>query len=90
LEVPVGLTPIGSNTIEVLRLDKHEARLTHLKWIREIREYFVYLMNRNDPEAQAWAERFYQVLTEAVHSDKPYSAMVADYLAANPLPDRPA
>jgi uncharacterized protein (TIGR02646 family) len=90
LEVPVGLTPLGSNTIEVLRLDKHEARLTHLKRIRETREYFNYLMNIDDPEAQAWAERFHQELMEAVRPDKPYSAMVADYLEANPLPDRPA
>lgn len=87
LEIPVGLTPLGSSTIEVLRLDKHEARLTYLKRIREIREYFIYLMNSDDPEAQAWADRFYQELAEAVNADKPYSAMVADYLAANPLPN---
>jgi uncharacterized protein (TIGR02646 family) len=89
MEVPVGLTPLGSKTIEVLRLDKHEARRRHLSRVRWSLEIFIHLMNSDDPKDLEWAERFRQELMDAVQPEKEYSAMVADYLAANPLPDRP-
>jgi hypothetical protein len=92
MEVPVGLTPLGRKTIEVLGLDSpaHEMRLTHLARIREAREISIGLMGSIDPTARHHAERFREFVEEAVRPEEPYSAMVAAYLAANPLPDRPA
>jgi hypothetical protein len=92
MEVPVGITPLGRKTIEVLGLDSlaHGPRLTHLAKIREARTVWIDLMASIDPTARQHAERFRDFVEEAVRPEKPYSAMVADYLRVNPLPDRPA
>ena len=92
MEVPVGLTPLGRKTIEVLGLDSpaHELRLSHLADIREALEMSVNLMGSVDPIAHQYAERWRNFVEEAVRPEKPYSAMVAAYLVSNPLPDRPA
>lgn len=90
MEVPVGITPLGRKTIEVLGLDSlaHEPRLTHLAKIREARTIWIDLMDSIDPTARQHAERFRDFVEEAARPEKPYSAMVTDYLRANPLPDR--
>ena len=91
-EVPVGLTPLGSKTIEVLGLDSqaHEPRLTHLRRIQREREMYIDLMGSDDPAARSCAERLREFVEEAVRPEMPYSAMVSAYLEAHPLPDRPA
>jgi hypothetical protein len=91
-EVPVGITPLGSKTIEVLGLDslKHGPRLTHLAKIREARNLAIDLMGSTDPKARHHAALVRTFVEEAVQPEKPYSAMVIDYLRANPLPDLPA
>jgi uncharacterized protein (TIGR02646 family) len=92
MEVPVGVTPLGRKTIEVLGLDSpaHEPRLTHLAKIRQAREMSIDLMGSVDPTARLHAERLRGFVEEAVRPEKAYSAMVACYLEANPLPNRPA
>ena len=92
MEVPVGRTALGSKTIEVLGLDSpaHEQRLTHLDTIRKAREMAIRLMGIAHPAAQEYAELARRFVEEAVRPEKPYSAMAAAYLEANPLPDRPA
>jgi hypothetical protein len=92
MEIPVGLTELGRKTIEVLRLDSpaHQERLAYLNRIRDACEIYIKLIGSADPIAREYAERAFQKLLEAVRPEKPYSAMVADYLAANPLPDHPA
>jgi uncharacterized protein (TIGR02646 family) len=92
LEVPVGLTALGRKTIEVLGLDseEHEPRRTHLKEIELARKMCIGLMSSVDSVARQWAERSRKFVEEAVRPEKPYSAMVAAYMEANPLPDRSA
>ncbi len=92
MEVPVGLTPLGLKTIEVLGLDSpaHELRLTHLADIRQAQEMSITLMGSVDPVARQWAVLWREFIEAAVRPEKPYSAMVATYLKANPLPDPPA
>jgi uncharacterized protein (TIGR02646 family) len=90
MEVPVAITPVGRKTIEVLGLDSpaHEPRLKHLAEIRQAREMSINLMGIDHPYARQCAELLRGRIEEAVRPGKPYSAMVADYLSANPLPDR--
>ena len=89
-DTPVGLTELGSKTIEVLRLDiEDESRRTHLREIEKKRESSVNLMSADHPVARHYAEVFRRDVEEAVRPDKQYSAMVAAYLEAYPLPDRP-
>ena len=92
MEVPVGLTPLGRRTIEVLGLDSpaHEPRLSHLAEIRQARETSINLMGSVDPIARQYAVRWRNFVEESVRPEKPYSAMVAAYLVANPLPNLPA
>lgn len=91
MEVPVGITPLGRKTIEVLGLDSpaHEPRLTHLAEIRRKREWSINLMGSVDPYARQYAELLRGLVEQAVRPEEPFSAMVADYLRSNPLPDRP-
>ena len=91
LDEPVGLTPLGRKTIEVLRLNSkaHEARLTHLKMVRQAREWSIGLMNSVDPKARQYSLHLRGVIEDAVRPEQPYSAMVAAFLEANPLPDPP-
>jgi uncharacterized protein (TIGR02646 family) len=90
-EVPVGLTPLGDKTIEVLGLDSqaHEPRLTHLREIQRKREMYIDLMGIDHPAVRRCAELLRQSVEQAVQPEMPYSAMVAVYLEAHPLPDRP-
>jgi hypothetical protein len=91
-EVPVGLTPLGRKTIEVLRLDSpaHELRLSRLAEIRKARDIFINLMGSVDPVARQLAETCRGFVEQAVRPEMPYSAMVVAYLQTNPLPDAPA
>jgi hypothetical protein len=68
---------------------KHGPRLTHLAKIREARNLAIDLMGSTDPKARHYAARFRTFVEEAVQPEKPYSAMVIEYLRANPLPDLP-
>ena len=92
MEVPVGLTPLGRKTIEVLGLDspKHEPRLTHLREIERDRELSIELAGNVNPKLRQHADRFRRIVEDAVRPEQPYSAMVSAYLEANPLPDRSA
>jgi uncharacterized protein (TIGR02646 family) len=92
MEVPVGKTALGRKTIEVLGLDSpaHEMRLTHLAHLQCAREMYINLMGSSDPIARHYAELCRKFVEVAVRPDKSYSAMIAVYLEANPLPDRPA
>lgn len=87
---PVGITPLGRKTIEVLKLDspKHGFRLARLDAIRRAREMYTYLVGKDDPMALHFVEGLRTFVEEAVRPDMPYSAMVAVYLQANPLPQR--
>jgi hypothetical protein len=91
-EVPVGLTPLGRKTIEVLGLDspKHELRRDYLEDIKRRRELSIRLMRSADPLFRNYAEIERKFVEEAVRPEKPFSAMTAAYLEANPLPALPA
>jgi hypothetical protein len=86
---PVGLTPLGRKTIKVLGLDspKHGLRRDYLEDIKKRRELSIHLMRSPDPIYRNYAEHARKFVEEAVLPDKPYSAMVAAFLEANPLPD---
>ena len=88
-ENPVGLTPLGRKTIEVLDLASpaHGPRLTHLDMIRKARERYIKLMDSVDPVDCQEAEYLRKTVDDAVRPEKPYSAMIAAYLRANPLPE---
>ena len=47
-------------------------------------------MGSVDPRARDHAERLRRFVEEAMRPEKPYSAMIADYLEANPLRILPA
>jgi hypothetical protein len=51
---------------------------------------YIDLMGSDDPAAQRCAERLREFVEQAVRPEMPYSAMVAAYLEAHPLPDRPS
>lgn len=87
-EVPVGVTPLGRKTIEVLGLDSpaHELRLSRLAEIRKARDISINLTGSDDPIARQWAESFRRFVEQAVGPEMPYSAMAAAFLKANPLP----
>jgi len=88
-DVPVGRTALGRRTIEVLGLDstQHGDRRKFLADIRKDRQDYMKFMNSPDPSAREFAQTKRRSLEEAILPDKPYSAMVAIFLAANPLPD---
>jgi uncharacterized protein (TIGR02646 family) len=88
-ETPEGRTELGKKTIEVLFLDTEmydEPRRTHLKEIENKREWSIRMMGSIDPDSRNYAQILRRDVEEAVLPDKPYSAMVAAYLAVNPLP----
>jgi hypothetical protein len=91
-DVPVGITDLGIETIKVLGLDspKHSFRRKRLAKIRELRKEFFELRDSDDPRAREEAERKRQKMEDAVLPGALYSAMVAAYLKANPLPARAA
>ncbi|MCU1329123.1 MAG: hypothetical protein JWN34_4493 [Bryobacterales bacterium] len=88
-EEPVGQTDPGRETIKVLGLGSklHESRLTHLKRVRDARAWSIKLMESSDARAREFALKSMQFVEDAAKPDQPYSAMVADYLAANPWPE---
>jgi uncharacterized protein (TIGR02646 family) len=89
---PFGLTPLGRKTVKVLGLDspKHGLRHDHLEKIKKARELSIDLVVSVEPKLRQHAEHFRDFVEEAVRPEKPYSAMVAAFLEANPLPDRSA
>lgn len=91
-EKPVGLTPLGRKTIELLGLksEAHEPRRTHLNVIRRSRQWSIDLMGSDDPKARQIGEEFRKLVEDAVRPEMPYSVMITAFLEANPLPDRPA
>jgi len=88
-DVPKRLSPLGQKTIEVLGLDstKHTQRRKFLATIRADRKLYMDLMNSPDPIARQYAQAKRRSLEEANLPDKPYSSMMASFLASNPLPD---
>lgn len=86
---PEGRTPLGRKTIEVLGLDspKHGLRSRHLAKIGVEHAVCVLYSVSTDLEKRHSAETSRKFIEEAVFPDKPYSAMVAAYLEANPLPE---
>lgn len=91
-DVPVGITDVGKLTIKVLGLDcpKHSFRRKHLAKIREHRKVFTDLINSDDPRAREEAERRRRKVEDAELPGAQYSAMIAAYLKADPLPPRAA
>ena len=84
-------SPLGRKTIEVLNLDSPlHKRSRHLAKIRAEHAVCVLGNDSTDPEKRHNAAIARQFVEEAVRPEKPYSAMVAAYLEANPLPDSPA
>jgi uncharacterized protein (TIGR02646 family) len=82
---------LGAKTIEVLGLDspKHKGRTRRLHKLEL--EHAAYVLNFTsvDPEKRLLAEAARRLMEEAVLPGRPYSAMAAAYLEANPLPERP-
>jgi uncharacterized protein (TIGR02646 family) len=91
-DVPVGITDEGKETIKVLGLDsvKHSLRRKCLAKIREYRNDFDQLKDSDDPAAREVAKRRRQKVEDAALPGALYSAMIAAYLEANPLPARTA
>jgi uncharacterized protein (TIGR02646 family) len=87
----VGRTALGRKTIDVLLLNspKHR-RAEHLIEIEKRRKVYIDLKDIPDPVVRLHAELQRKFLEDAVKPDRKYSAMVADYLEKNPLPDHAA
>ena len=88
-ETPEGRTPLGRRTIEVLSLDSplHKPRSRHLAEIGVVHAVCIRWTDSIDPEKRHIAAISRKFIEEALRPDKPYSAMVAAYLEANPLPE---
>jgi uncharacterized protein (TIGR02646 family) len=82
---------LGAKTIEVLGLDspKHRGRTRHLRKLGLEHAACVLNFTSVDPEKRLLAEAARRLIEEAVLPGKPYSAMAAAYLEANPLPEPP-
>ena len=87
-DTPEGITCEGRRTIEVLNLDspKHQ-RKRHLVEFQLKHAAYMSFMSSAYPSKQQDAEAARKLLEEAMRPERPYSAMIAAYLAANPLPD---
>ena len=85
---PEGLTPLGRRTIELLGLDspKHTGRLRRLAEVRLEREVCTRFTNSTDPDERLLAQKARGLVEEAMRPTSPYSAMIAAYMEANPLP----
>lgn len=83
---------LGAKTIEVLGLDspKHGLRTRHLAEIRLEYAICKRCTGSADPEERHNAATSRKFLEKARLPHMPYSAMVADFLEENPLPDLPA
>jgi len=83
---------VGTKTIEVLGLDspKHRGRARHLAKIKVEYATYVLYISSADPEERRRAGAARRFIEEGVLPNKPYSAMAAAYLRANPLPEPPA
>jgi hypothetical protein len=86
---PEGLTPLGRKTIELLGLDspKHGGRLRELDRVRLASRLYILDSASGDPERRRRADFARIFVEQAVRPDRPYSAMIAAYLEANPLPE---
>ena len=86
---PVGRTSLGRKTIDVLRLDstRHKRRDYLTEMIEKPRQVYIDLKDIPHPVVRRHAEQARRFLEDAVKPEGKYSAMVADYLKKNPLPD---
>jgi uncharacterized protein (TIGR02646 family) len=85
---PVWRTPLGRQTIEVLKLDSeaHGPRLTHLRKLEKSRQLAISLAASDDAKLREDAEGFRRFVVDAVKADQPYSSMAADFLEKCPFP----
>ncbi len=85
---PEGITDLGWKTIEVLGLDspEHSSRSDYLTELRKKRRLWIDLMDSDNPSARLHAEEARRFVEDSPHPDRPYSAMAAAFLEANPLP----
>jgi hypothetical protein len=82
---PVGITPIGRSTINVLRLDRGDLKVTrvaHLKVLRAWSDLASLDPAQLDVAVRDKRERAIVELRNAVEPDAIYSSMAIDYLAA--------
>ncbi len=86
---PEGRTPHGHRTVEVLELDSpiHAGRRDYLAELAKKRKLCIDLMGVDDARVRPHVEDARKEVEAAVQPDKPFSAMAAAFLAANPLPD---
>ena len=85
-EIPLGITALGRKTIEVLGLDKiREERLRYLDQVRTTWELYDDLKNSVDPVARRHAFQARDILLAAVATDRPFSALVIDFLRRHPV-----
>ena len=85
---PVRITERGQETIRVLDLDspKHANRRDYLTELTKKRKLWIDLMDNDDPRVRFHAEAARKFVEDSPHPDRPYSAMAAAFLKANPLP----
>jgi len=96
-EAPIGLTPEGKTTIDLLALGRTTLardRLHHLRLLTSLRESIGLLEHDARPEAIEYVERARSELAAAVQPEARFSAASADHLAAlaageNYLPEVP-
>jgi hypothetical protein len=84
-EAPIGRTPEGRATIEILSLDPTTLardRLKHLRLLRRTRRSIELLVDDPRPEAISFVAELRAQLTAAVEPGAEFSAAAADYLAA--------
>ena len=85
-EIPLGVTALGQKTIEVLGLDSvREERLTYLDQVRMAWELYDDLKDSVDAVARRHAFHARDILLAAVAADRPFSAMVSDFLRKHPV-----
>jgi uncharacterized protein (TIGR02646 family) len=87
-EVPVGKTPAGVATINVLGLDRHEheQRLRLFKQLQDSHSILLRYRRGTSRAAREIVAQAYAVLSTAVRTDAPFSAMAITFLERNPLP----
>ena len=88
-ERPIWRTSLGRRTIEVLGLDspKHKRSEYLNEEIVKRRQMYIDLRGIDHPIARKYAEHAREFVERAVQPERPYSAMVAAYLEANPWPE---
>lgn len=84
-EAPIGRTPEGDATIDILALDRTTLardRLQHLRHLSRLRESVLLLEHDPRPEAIAYVAKVRADLAAAIQSAAKFSAAAADHLAA--------